>query len=186
MKPNYLFSNDYLNRDKHEEEDQEQEEEEDIEKFSNRYLASQSLRKKMETDVLALENRIKLLENQESQLLTQIEKAKSKAIEIIEIKKFSNNHNALLKESKISKKQQIDLKQQEVAEMNKEDKNRLEERKKNANIANMQAADSVRDTLNDLREIYKEEKRLEKNSNAERFYQIKEMEYNVFEQRNER
>ena len=134
---------------------------EDNHEWNSRLLKSKAHRMKIEDNVVALQNRITFLENEEVKLLVKIENTKHVALEVINTKRYSRNHNDMVENAKTQAKEYLFTKKEEVHDMRTDLNNGMRGAYKANQSENLSKADEVKNCLNTLKNQYTEHKRAE-------------------------
>lgn len=134
---------------------------EDNHEWNSRLLKSKAHRMKIEDNVVAQQNRITFLENEECKLLVKIENTKHVALEVINIKRYSRNHNDMLDNAKEQAIEYLHTRKEEVHDMKQGLDNGMRGAYKANQSENLSKADEVKNNLNSLKNQYTEHKRAE-------------------------
>ena len=152
---------------------------EDEGEYNSRLLKSKAHRQKIEENVIALQNRISFLENEENKLLGKIEKTKNLALEVIKIKRNTRLHNDMVNNAKFAEKEYIITKKEEVHDMKEELNQNMRGAYQAHQQESMSKADQVKANLNSLKEEYIQHKRWEQRDLIEKCNVQKQFEKNL-------
>ena len=126
------------------------------------------------------------MEREENDLLIDIDNTKRKALEMIKIKKYANNHQNLLSEYRNEMETMIEQKHQTAKEAREENKEYLEySRSMNVSL-HLEQTQVVKSHLEKLREKYKIQQKEDYLHNYQQYTNIKEWEGTLHQQREDR
>ena len=141
---------------------------EDDHEWNSRLLKSKAHRQKIEDNVIALQNRITFLENEECKLLGKIEHTKNVALEVIKIKRNARHHNDMVENAKYQAKEYLYHRKEEVHDMREDLNNGMRGAYKANQNDNLSKAEEVKANLNNLKNQYIEQKRYEQRNAIEK------------------
>ena len=133
--------------------------------WNSRFLRSRAHRQKIEDNVNALRNRITFLENEEMKLLTKIEETKSRALDVIKIKRDSRLHNQMVSEHKVYENRVVSIKHHEASALKEDLDTGLKTAVEQNVRVQMSKADQVKQSLSLLKNQYSEHKKIEQRQN---------------------
>lgn len=154
---------------------------------TNRLLSSKLSRKKIELDAQALRNRILLLENEESKVVRKIEETKRKALNIMQIKQKSREHDDIQNDHREYKRGEYFERQVFAREMKTELQRGVEESRGEYFEETKSKANEIKDTLQKLRDRYRIQKKEEQlqniqNANSIRLFEkeVEDLQRNIY------
>jgi len=136
--------------------------------WNSRLLQSKANRVRIEENVNALRNRISFLENEEMKLISNIEATKTRALEVIKIKRDARVHNEAVKTHQEENVMHVEIRKEEVSDMRTDLSEGLHQALQQNKDLQLSKADEVKASLNILKDYYRETKKTEHRSNMEK------------------
>jgi chromosome segregation ATPase len=136
--------------------------------WNSRLLKSKANRQKIEENVNALRNRISFLENEEMKLISNIEATKTRALEVIKIKRDARVHTDAVQSHFQENEMHVEVRKEEVSTMKTDLQGGLREALERNKDLQLSKADEVKANLNTLKEFYRETKRTEQIGNMDK------------------